>query len=706
LRPGAIVRSGASLVLIALAPFSAVLAAADEAVEATPPDMSEWKCKYCAFEEGWHGDMNLGIGYVSDDSAKFGEYNGLNEKGAYAIVDANLYYRSEDARYLDLSVSDLGIDSRSLSIAGGRQGSYDLFLSYDEIPHYISDSASTPYRGNGGDLLTLPSSWVRAGSTAGMTALDSSLQPVDIETMRKRLATGIKVTTESPWKYKVEVRRDDKQGNKYGGGSFFFNSTQLVEPVDYITDEIDAAVSYSARKWQAKFAYYGSTFSNANESLTWDNAYTPLAAGADQGQLALPPDNEFHQLTLSLAYDISDRNHVSADVAVGRMEQNADFVQATLNPTLALPPLPANSADAEVDTTNTRIKLVSMVTDQLRLSAGYSHDDRDNKTPQLVYDWVTTDTFIGAQRSNQPYSVTRDSLSLQADYSYARGIKLGLGFKRDDTERDLQEVDNTREDTVSTSIRVRNIENLFLEFKLAVSARDGSTYEELTAVDPPQNPLMRKYNLADRNRDNIGLYANLTPSSYYSIGFSIDGYSDSYDKSVVGLTSSRSTSLNIDVSGMLSESTGVTVFLGTEKIQSEQAGSSAFADPDWIANNEDSFDNFGIGVTHVLIENSLDIGADYTLANSRGKITVNGSATAEPFPDFTTRLDSIRLYANYHVDENMSFRLAYWHETYDISDWASDGVDANTVSNLLGFGAGDGSYSNDVIKVSLGYTFF
>ena len=695
-------RASTGIVLVALAPIAAVFAAGDEAA-LTPPDLSAWKCEYCAFEEGWYGDVNVGLGNVSDDSFKFGEYNGLHEAGTYGILDANLYYRGEEAQYLDFSVADAGLDSRSLSIAGGRQGSFDLYLDYNEIPHFISDSASTPYRGNGSDRLRLPSGF-QAGSTAGMTKLDSSLQPVDIETSRERLGVGARLTTESPWSYSAEVRRDDKQGTKYGGGAFFFNSVQLVEPVDYVTDEIDAAVSYTRRDWQARLAYYASTFKNANESLTWDNAYTALVAGADQGQLALPPDNEFQQVTLSIAYDISERNHVSASVAIGRMEQDADFVPATTNSMLAVPALPAESADARVDTSNTRIKWISMPTDRLRLSAGYSHDDRDNRTPQLVYDWVTTDSFVATPRSNQPYSITSDLLSLDADYNYAPGVKLGLGFDRKEVDRDLQEVDETREDTLSGRVRFRNMSTFTAEFKLALSERDGSDYEQLTDTNAPQNPLLRKYNLADRDRRSIGFHANLIPVPDYTVGVSLDSYRDSYDKSVIGLTESRSNSLNIDVSTMLSESTSIFVFLGAEKIESEQAGSSAFADPDWFATNEDSFENLGVGVTHLLMENRLEIGADYTVTNSTGKITVDTVSAGEPFPDLTTRLDSIRVYANYRLDESLSLRFAYWHETYDVSDWAIDDLEADTLGNLLAFGEDDGSYSNDVVTMSLAFT--
>jgi len=699
-------KAGATSTLVALA-MQLSMAFAQDATEPAAPavDTSKWKCKFCEFEEGWYSDITLGLGQVSDDSYKFGEYNGLQESGTYLIGDASARYRNEDATYLDLSVADIGLDTRSLAIAGGRQGSFDLFLSYHELPHYISDSASTPYLGNGGDVLTLPAGWVRSSTTAGMTALDASLREVDLKTERKRLGTGISITTESPWSYEVDLRHEDKEGNKLTGGSFLFSSAQLVEPVDYVTDEIDAAIAYTTKRLQGRFAYYASTFSNNNDSLTWENAYTPIVAGADEGQLALPPSNEFQQLTLSVAYQINDHNHLSADVAVGRMIQDERLLQATQNTLLAVPPLPSDRANAEVETTNSRIQFVSMPADKLRLSAVYSYDERDNKTPQLMYDWVSTDAVVAPQRSNLPYSYTRDTFKLKADYDYARGTRLGIGYDIDERERSFQEVDKTNEDTLWGSIRVRGVDTLFLEFKLATSSRDASASEVVAAIDPPQNILMSKYNMADRERDTFGVFASFMPGPEYTVGFSLDRALDDYTGSELGLSDSIDNSVNVDVAALLSETTSVNVFIGRQRIKSTQAGSQNFAGADWIASTDDTFDNFGIGVTYVVIEDRLDIGADFSVARSTGEIELNSGASAPPFPDLRTDLEAIKLYLNYRLDENLSWQAAYWYESYDSSDWAVDGAAPDTVANLLSFGQQSPDYTNNVIKLALRYHF-
>ena len=193
--------------------------------------------------------------------------------------------------------------------------------------------------------------------------------------------------------------------------------------------------------------------------------------------------------------------------------------------------------------------------------------------------------------------------------------------------------------------------------------------------------------------------------SRYAIGLNLDVANDDYEQSALGLTESRDVSLNADISAMLTEKTSANFFIGRQQIESTQLGSQTFSTADWQANNDDTFDNIGIGVTHVVIEDRLDIGADYTKASSTGKVTVYSGAPAPPFPDLTTDLDSFKIYANYRLSEMLYLKAAFWHEVYDSNDWALDGVSADTIPNLLSFGNLSPSYNVNVVKLSMSYKF-
>ena len=663
-------------------------------------DTSQWACKYCILEEGFSGTVDLGLGYVSDDSFKFGEYNGLNEQGGFIIGDAALRARGENANYWDVDASNLGLDTRSLSVEGGKQGTYKLILKYDELPHYISDSAATPFLGSGTDTLTLPGTWVNSGSTAGMTDLANSLKPVDLETKRKRLGLGVSLGLVRDWEFAVNARHETKEGTQRIAGTFTFSAAQLVQPIDYVTDQLDVSAAYNGSKWQARFAYYGSTFSNNNASLTWDNPYTS-APGADRGQLALAPDNAFHQILASAGYSFSDKTRASADIAVGRMTQNQEYLAATLNPGLAQV-LPQSSLNGSVDTLNAHLKVVSALTDKLRLNAAYIYDDHNNKTAQAAYPWVTTDQFVNPARTNLPYSFTNSTAKLGADYRASARTRASAGIDHESKERTHQEVATTTENTLWGKVNTQFQDNLDVMFKLAYADRSNSGYVAVPEISPPENPLLRKYNMASRTRDSAGLRADLRAWQTVNFGLGVDYANDDYSKSQVGLTESRDITYSADASALLAKNTSLHLYLTRENITSNQTG---YETTYWTGENNDTVDTAGIGVKHTAIKNKLDVGADYTKSYSRGEVTVYTGAPDAAFPDLIAKLGSLKLYANYHIKENVSLNGAYWYESYKSENWQIDGVTPSTIPNVLTLGEHSPSYYVSVVMLTLRYKF-
>ena len=677
--------------------------------EAANIDTSNWKCKYCEFEEGFGGEVELGAGYVSDDSFKFGEYNGLFEKGAYFIGNATASYRDEDAYYMDLFVRDLGLEKRSIGIEGGRQGKYKLFLRYDEIPHYISDTAVTPYLGTGSDTLKLPGydeippDWQRANTTAGMTDLNSSLRQVDLKTKRKRVDVGMAYTPISKWEYKLKYRHEVKDGQTATAGSFFYDAAQLIKPVDYTTDQVDASIFYNSEKVQTSLAYYGSFFKNNNDSLTWDNAYSS-AFGADAGQLALEPDNQFNQFVLSGGFHIAEGTLASAEVAMGRMEQNDSFLPYTTNTSLGgVNSLPSSSLNGIVDTLTANLKLVSAISEKWHLHAAYTYNDRDNKTPQLTFDsWVSTDIAVGGSRTTLPYSFTENDFKINADYRLVRSTKLAFGYDYDTMERTYQETDKTKENTLWASATVRNL-STDLIVKIARGVRDVSNYTPVPEIQPPENPLLRKYNMADRERLLSKVHASILPVENITLGLSVDYATDDYTDSQIGLTDGSEFSIHADAGMMLGENTNLHFFVGQQQIKSSQAGSQTLSTPDWYADNNDTITTAGIGLTQGINE-QLDIGADFTMSRSVGEITVT-SGSPSVYPDNVTNLDSLKLYANYRLKENISLYLGYWYESYDSSNWALDGVTPDSIPTVLSLGIQSPSYDVSVVALALRYQF-
>ena len=293
-----------------------------------------------------------------------------------------------------------------------------------------------------------------------------------------------------------------------------------------------------------------------------------------RGQLALAPDNQFHQLLGSGSYEVLSWVRASGDVAIGRMTQDAAFLPATLNPTLAmaLPAVPDSSLNGKVDTFNGNGRLAFRLSDRLRVNASYSRDVRHNRTSSESYPALAADLFLGSTlRSNQPFTFKQDRYKVLADYRSLAGIKFSAGLEENDVERSRQDTVMTRDTAVWGRAAMQLRPNLSVSAKLAHSERSNSGYGSATWVTPAENSLMRKYHLADRRRDAVSLRADMNVTEALAVGLNLDASNDRYTNTTIGLTDGRSLSLGGDLSMAVNDETQVRAFAQVERQRSSQA---------------------------------------------------------------------------------------------------------------------------------------
>jgi hypothetical protein len=112
-----------TLKVIVAALLGAGTATGPAAMAQEMPDFEQWQCRFCPFpEKGVSGSADASVLNVSDDSARFGDYTGLDEKGTYVNADADVTYRAGDGYAVSLYARDLGLDSRLIELSAGRQG--------------------------------------------------------------------------------------------------------------------------------------------------------------------------------------------------------------------------------------------------------------------------------------------------------------------------------------------------------------------------------------------------------------------------------------------------------------------------------------------------------------------------------------------------------------------------------------------------------
>jgi len=675
------------------------------------PDFENWKCRFCPFpEKGVSGDAGASAIDVSDDSARFGDYTGLDEEGARINAGADMVYRAGSGYAITLDARDLGLDSRSLALQAGRQGRWTVDLSWDELPRRLDDSVSTVYEGLGSSRLTLPSNWVRGNFTSELSALQGNLRDFELGWDRETAGLGLEFVQSARLRYEAEWTRQTKEGRGLTWGSFLGTAEDLVKPLDYQTDQVDAALVYAGQDWNVRLGYYGSFFSNQDTSLTWDNPFT----GPDRGRMAMAPDNRYHQGRLSGVYRFATWDTtLNASYARGRMEQEDALLQYTINPAIAGQPLPVQAFDGRADTTNASVRLTARPADALRVSAEYRYNERDNESGQ--YDWaaVQADSFQTLSFRNPAYSFEDQDLLLRANYRFNRRLSAAAGWEQRERERDFQNVETTEEDTLWGSLSFRPVSALALSFRLEDGSRDASEYQAIpsTGLGAEQNPLLRKYYLADRERDLVQVQAEFTPAPRFNLALRYEDARDEYDQSQVGLVEADYDQLSADASIQLGKALVVTAYFSRDTYDSRTVGAASFAvpntaPPNWEARTEDRHDVHGVAFNWPgLADGKLDLRADFMQAESEGDSGVATVLGGNPdaFPTLRSQLKGFQLNADWHVNPRWTLNAGWRWEKFDADDWAIDGVGPATIPSVLTFGAQTLDYDVDVFLLGFRY---
>ncbi len=696
---------------------------------------------------GRTSEIEAGVGYNTEDSFKFGEYSGLEQEGPFAIGTVDIQRRapfsSRSSQYWSVTGTNLGLDSRSVRLEYGHQGSFDLFLDYDQIPRNQIDGARTPYSGEGTGRLTLPAGMQNSSSTsAGITGLRSNLRSIDIETERKDVGGGITWHLTPEWSIKGAYAHEFKEGTDTIAGVFGENggnprASILPEPIDYEEDSVDVALAYTGERLQVELGYSGSWFTNNESSLRWDNPFT--VAGWDaispEGQMGLPPDNQAHRFSLSTGYNLGETTRLNGVFSYGWMLQDEDFLPYTITPALADvdPTLPRQSLDGEIKNLLVDLSASTRPMPRLDLRGRYRYDDRDNETPQATYLAVKADTLLqssGDQRINLPYSSTQNLVNLDASYLLLAesSTKLSVGYDYEQKERTFTEVETTRDHTGRVKIQSTPFSFLSGALKYAHTIRDGDDYQGNApllashvglAADEFENlPELRKFYLADRDGDTVAASLSILPHDQVAVGLSGSYTMYTYGDGIYGLRDHKLADVTLDVSYSPMRNVNTYAFFTHERQSFEQnslqftSGSVAAAlanDPTlrWSADTRDVVNTAGARVEWNAIKDLFDVSLEYSFSKAITSFDLEGGSGTDttPLPDLTSRLHSVGIMGTYHMQENIALRFGYRFETLSTDDFALDGVDVDTIDQVLTLGEGSADYVAHVFGVSVAFQF-
>uniref|UniRef100_UPI00356820BF MtrB/PioB family decaheme-associated outer membrane protein n=1 Tax=Shewanella sp. TaxID=50422 RepID=UPI00356820BF len=451
-----------NLITLALISASTSVMAADFSVNkanTTRVNTDKYQCKRCADTSGYRGNVELGAVYNdSDDIHSANAFN--SEDGSNAVLNADVQYRAKEGYQAKAQAINLGLANSSAHLEAGKVGSYQAELDYRQLSQYQHGDAKSNL-------------WYADGTLTSSAAV----QTQELSLKRQQIGMGLSAQQQfGEQDYQVFARYSQEDKTGYKASSFVSpRPTNFGLPVDAKTDKLSSGLSISGQNWLTSLNYQYSEYDNQIDSLSLthlDDVYAPA------------PDNSAYQISLAGQY-LLNRTAISTQLSQGRMIQDAAVIQTTGTP--------IKNWDGQVDTTDGKLAITSMLNNRLRLGANVSYAKRDNKSSTWEFAQLESDGISGAFKQNVLIDTEKLAYKINASYRINSDYRLQAGFDHKALERSYSDREQTNESTVWTKLNIKSIANSKLKLKASFSQRDGSQYQASSLTSSIENPLLRKF---------------------------------------------------------------------------------------------------------------------------------------------------------------------------------------------------------------------
>ena len=583
------------------------------------------------------------IGYIGTagetGAATFREYGDLSA-GPLISNAGFLVENRASAFFLSANVASVGRADQAYQLNIGRYGVFSGTLFYDSLPHVLSTNARILWDGAGTGRLTLPPGLTPGTSTLSQVqSVFAALFPGEVSFTREKAGMSFTYTPHELSEVFFRFGHEERQGTQPHGGTFGYpfqsGATQLVQPLDYRTFDVNAGVRFKGETLQANLTYAGSFFRNDIPALVWDNpGLWNLAPGPyipPQGQMALPPDNDYHTVKADLAWAFT-RGRFAASASYASMKQNAALLPPAIGSAVingATGPIDLNNwntigalsqdtALAEINVFNAFAQLQFNPTPRLRLDFEVRHRNEDNETNYVAlnpltgqYGYIALDGGLASyipgwsgvyepavpgqriQIRNMPFATDTLTLTAKAAYRLANRDRVELSYSNKSIDHSVREVGESDDQRITAQYVTRARSYGTTRFSYEFATLSGDTYTSypygpynttsLAGYVPrfPAGDLpftlgpLRKYDIADRTEHALRSQTNFIVSDRIDLQFGGNLRKYDYDGEY-GLKNAKNLNLNTELTYQASLGTDINLFYSFQVHQREAANINAF----------------------------------------------------------------------------------------------------------------------------------
>ena len=555
-----------------------------------------------------------------DHPAKFEEHRDFPK--VFSLRNFSVRFESAYTPYtLRLSGREIGERDQRFGLEAGRVGRLRTRFLFDELPKFYSFGRTFHLQAAPGLLVVNPNLRARLQAVPDAGVAASQLGPtlpallrqevqnqagMNLRVRAARLLFTQSYRPNKDWEFFFRVQRLRRSGTQpkptgtfaregtgpAGDGVWETLGMELPEPVQQHTTDFTLGVQYSRPHWRVGLDYHLSLFRNSIPSLTWENPFrvtdaiaVPPGFGVGRNrfaraQLALPPDNDFHSISLRAGLDLPRATQLRGAVTWGRGKQNEPFLPYTLNSALTTANLttgvpglfglapPQPSLNGVVHTLNQDYALASRPWHDMRFMLHYRSNEADNRSPRLVFPAQpnfgdsserTAVDFYNLPIENFPTSYTRQNTTGTWQWDARKDLGLELEYDWEVWTRRFLTAPHTNEHSITGRLDYKPWRGVAVRADYQYAHRIPRSYrtQPLTFVQtlqgsplggyvatpatvfnrgtPLEFNLLRRFDDDNRIRNNGGVALEVTRSPKVTYSASFRYLRDDHDKNFYGL---------------------------------------------------------------------------------------------------------------------------------------------------------------------------
>jgi MtrB/PioB family decaheme-associated outer membrane protein len=689
---------------------SGTTAAADDQAKPTPapqtaapqaPATPTVETPHSLFDQTWHQFQFGGrLTSIDGDPARFQRYQDVRD--GVLFTDARYANEAPEGDWLFRAAADnVGYRDQRYFADYERTGRFRVVGRWDEIPQFYSVDTATAYT-HTGDNLVLDDATQRAIQN-GQGNLSSwiPLSPkFELHERRDVGSVSLIATPKPQLDLKATYTMNRHVGQLPWGASFGFgNDVEVPLPYDSRTNDFTIGAQWNNTRNMLSVAYNGSWFDNLDTPLIWDNPLRldDATSAPGRGRTALWPSNTAQTVSVGGFTKFAHRTQLTGFISFGSWKNNETLQPFTINSALPQLPMPRTTAEAEAGVVSTNLNLVSRPQMDWRFSARFRNYDYSNQTPHFsMTQFINYDTSVATSSTGGPELFAHSRMNFDADATWMKlqPVALTVGYSRNNTGHDFRIFENTGENVFRLTADAVGSQAVSFRAQYENSSRTGSGLDEELLVEIGEQPDLRHYDVANRNRNKFAGQMDVSPNELWTLsasaGFGKDDFPDSY----FGLEQTSFQTFSVGADFRQPDGWGVGASYNYEHYSGDQRSRQASPgstppqekDPnrDWTVNSKERVNYFSIYAIPPKIGPNTEARLSYDYSNALGTYlyaTVPGGPLVPPnqLPDVYNKLQQLHIDVRHQISKKLVASFSYLYEPFRVYDFAFDQTVVNSI---------------------------